>query len=85
MPYQSSLEGRNFVKMKEIQLFYLVAPKAQVKDEKLREGSVLSLFRTDNYAVINCHHSCQHKKSRVCNHSSNFEVALQGDNVSVKH
>ena len=45
--YQSSLEHKNFVKLKETQLFYLVIKlqslslyQRLVRDEKLREVSV---------------------------------------------
>ena len=60
MLYQSLLEHKNFVKLKEIivLLSYQVSKAffctkgLYVLNEKLREVSVSSFFRTDNYAVV---------------------------------
>ena len=56
MLYQSPLERKKIVKLKETQLSHLVIkltkPFARlVRDEKLREVLASSLSRADNYAV----------------------------------
>ena len=57
--YESSLEQKNFMKLKETQLFNLVIKlesltlfQRSARDERLREVSVSSSSRADNYAVV---------------------------------